>query len=208
MAPFCPPKWQQYVTRITCKTLVCRSFLPLTTGPRMPFKSPVLEMFLGTFKDAAGEGAALELKMRMLAGKIPALQNYAHQRNLGEIETDILKEFDTSLSADEKETLRLSRQLRNKVLHSDFRAAREKLGVQTESAGTKKIELPQPTIEEASRKILAAKQGKEGKPIADTPSTEVYGWLLEAGASGDLQKASDAFKRAASIIDRLAGAVP
>jgi hypothetical protein len=67
---------------------------------------------------------------------------------LVEIETDVLKEFDTSLSADEKETLRLSRQFRNKVLHSDFRAAREKLeklGIQIESAGTKKIELPQPT---------------------------------------------------------------
>jgi hypothetical protein len=83
---------------------------------------------------------SLELKkMRLLAGKIPALQNYTHQRNLGEIETDIFKEFDASLSEPEKENLRLSRQLRNKVLHSDFRAAREKLnelGMQTGSAGT------------------------------------------------------------------------
>ena len=125
------------------------------------------------------------------------------------IETDILKEFDASLSEPEKEPLRLSRQLRNKVLHSDFRAAREKLnelGMQTGSAGTRKIELPVATIAEVSRKIAAAKEGKEGTPVSDTSSTEVYGWLLEAGASGDLEKAKNAFKKAAAIIDKLAGA--
>jgi hypothetical protein len=84
-----------------------------------------------------------QLKMRLLAGKIPALQKYAHERQLGEIETDLLTHFANSLSEAEKETLRLSRQLRNKVLHSDFRAAREKLqklGIQTESGGVTKID--------------------------------------------------------------------
>jgi hypothetical protein len=55
-----------------------------------------------------------------------------------------------------------------------------------------------PTKAEVTRKLLAAKEGKEGTPVSDTPSTEVYGWLFEAGASGDLHKASDAFKRAAA----------
>jgi hypothetical protein len=36
-----------------------------------PVKSPVLAMYLEPFKDAAGEGAALELKMRLLAGRYP-----------------------------------------------------------------------------------------------------------------------------------------
>jgi hypothetical protein len=105
----------------------------------------------------------------------------------------------------------LSRQLRNKVLHSDFRAARKKLqelGIQTESGGVIKIDLPEPTVAEVTRRFLAAKEGKEGTPISDTPSVEIYGWLLEAGVSGDLQKASDAFKRTAAIIDKLAGAEP
>lgn len=71
-----------------------------------------------------------------------------------------------------------------------------------------KIDLPVLTKAEVTRKLLAAKEGKEGTPVSDTPSTEVYGWLFEAGASGDLHKASDAFKRAAAIIDKLAGAEP
>src|SRR5579863_749867 len=93
-------------------------------------------MFLEPFKTAAAEGAVVELKLRLLAGKIPALQKYAHQKHLEDIEADLAKHFDGSLSAGDKETLRLCRQLRNKVLHSDFCAARGKLnelGVATPS---------------------------------------------------------------------------
>ena len=88
-------------------------------------KSPALALFLEPFKAAAAEGAVVELKLRLLAGKVPALQKYAHQKKLEDIEDDLAKHFGDALSADEKETLRLCRQLRNKVLHSDFRAARE-----------------------------------------------------------------------------------
>ncbi|MGA8171986.1 MAG: hypothetical protein WB816_14295, partial [Methylocystis sp.] len=73
------------------------------------------------FKAAAAEGAAVELKLRLLAGKIPALQKYAHQKKLEDIEADLIKHFDGSLSVEEKQTLRFCRQLRNKVLHPDVR---------------------------------------------------------------------------------------
>jgi hypothetical protein len=63
----------------------------------MASKSLLLPLYLDSFKAAAGEGAALELKMRLLAGKIPALQKYTHQRELGEIETDSLTHFANSL---------------------------------------------------------------------------------------------------------------
>ena len=178
----------------------------------MPLKSPAMAMFLEPFKAAAAEGAAVELKLRLLAGTIPALQKYAHQKHLEDIEGDLTRHFGDSLSSDEKEILRLCRQLRNKVLHSDFRAARDKLkelGVETPSGGVRKIDLPVVTLEELSKKILGAKAGTEGTFVSDTLSTGeggVYGWFLDAGMAGDFQKASDAFKRAAAIIDRLAGA--
>jgi hypothetical protein len=77
------------------------------------------------------------------------------------------------------------------VLHSDFRAARKKLnelGVATEIGGVVKIELPVVTIAEATRKIEAAKAGREGMRVAGTSSTEegpLYGWFWEAGCAGD-----------------------
>ncbi len=62
----------------------------------------------------------LELKLRLLAGKVPTLRKYAHQQNLGNIEDELAIHFGDALSVAEKDMLRLCRQLRNKVLHSDF----------------------------------------------------------------------------------------
>ena len=169
-----------------------------------------MEMFLESFKTAAADGAVVELKLRLLAGKIPELQKYAHQKRLEDIENEIAKHFGSALSAKDKETLGLCRQLRNKVLHTDFRAARDKLnelGVETHLGGIRKIDLPLPSVVEVSKKIQEAKTGTEGVLVADTPSTDlggVLGWFLESGQAGDFQKASEAFKKSGSIIDRLA----
>jgi hypothetical protein len=173
-------------------------------------ESPALALFLGPFKAAAAEGAVVELKLRLLAGKVPALEKYAHQKKLEDIEDDLAKHFGDKLSADEKETLRLCRQLRNKVLHSDFRAARDKLselGIETQSSGVVKVDLPVATVAEVSKKFLGVKAGTEGVYVAQTSSTDegsVYGWFFEAGSAGDFQKASNAFKSAGAIVDRLA----
>jgi hypothetical protein len=167
-------------------------------------------MFLPAFKGAAAEGAVVELKMRLLAGKIPALGKHAHSKELKDIEADLIKHFGAALSDEDKETLRLCRQLRNKVLHSDFRAARDKLselGIASTSGCVVKIDLPVVTAAEVAAKIEAAKAGIEGVRVADTLSTDagsVFGWFLEAAQSGDFAKAGTAFRSAAEIVDRLA----
>jgi hypothetical protein len=177
----------------------------------MPGKSISMFLHLTAFKDAAAEGAAVELKMRLLAGKIPVLQKHAHCRRLENIEADLIKHFGAALSDQDKETLRLCRQLRNKVLHSDFRAARDKLGelgVISSPGGVVKIDMPVVTAAEVAPKIEAAKAGMEGVRVSDTLSTEagsVFGWFLEAGQSDDFAKAGAAFKSVAKIVDRLAG---
>lgn len=167
-------------------------------------------IYFPAFKAAAAEGAVVELKMRLLAGKIPALQRHAHSKYLLEIEADLIDKFGAVLSCQDKETLCLCRQLRNKILHSDFRAARDKLselGIASSPGGVVKIDLPVVTVAAVARKIEAVKADMEGVRVADTLSTEagsVLGWFLEAGQSGDFVKACDAFKSAAAIVDRLA----
>lgn len=174
-------------------------------------KSPIMEMFLERFKAAAAEGAAVELKLRMLAGKVPGLEKYAHQKRLENIEADIARHFGTALGAEEKETLTLCRVLRNKLLHSDFYAMRERLrqsGAEPGTGGVIKVDLPTATIEEVEKKITGVKAGTEGIFVADTGSTGdagVYGWLFEVGQSGDFERAAEAFKKAQAIADRLAG---
>lgn len=173
----------------------------------MPAQSIAMAMFLEPFKAAAADGAVVELKLRLLAGKVPALQKYAHEARLENIEDDLAKHF--SLSAEDRETLRLCRQLRNKVLHSDFRAARGKLnemGVETLPGAVTKIDIPVVSVAEVSAKIRGVQAGKEGVAVADTSSADggVFGWFLEASNAGDFQKANAAFKSAAAIVDRLA----
>ena len=176
----------------------------------MPGRSIILAMFLEAFKNAAAEGAALELKMRLLAGKIPELRKHTHGIVLKNIEGGLIKHFGPALSNADKKTLRLCRQLRNKVLHSDFRATRERLselGIASSPSGVVKTDQPVMTIAEYAKKIKAAMAGTEGVVVAETLSTDadsVFGWFLEAGQSGDFAKASAAFKSAAEIVDRLA----
>ena len=176
----------------------------------MPSQSIALMMFLEPFKSAAAEGAVVELKLRLLAGSIPAMQAHALKQRLEDVEGAVIDYFTSSISSHEAGTLRLCRQLRNKLLHTDFREAREKLhaiGVETASAGVKKVDIPDVSLRAISDKIRALQAETDGTVVADTSSTAngtIYGWFLEAGASGDFQKASDVFRVASEIIDRLA----
>lgn len=79
------------------------------------------------FKAAAGEATGVELSMRMLADKVPELRAFAHSKKFEDIEDEIIKHFGDLLSDEDKKTLSASRVLRNKILHCDFEAARDKL---------------------------------------------------------------------------------
>jgi len=68
-------------------------------------------IFEQQYKVAAAEGALYELRLRLLADKVPELQQLAHAQRLEDVETLIVSHFSSVLSEDEKETLRLSRQL-------------------------------------------------------------------------------------------------
>lgn len=172
--------------------------------------SPSRTLFLEPFKSAAAEGAVVELKLRLLAGSIPALQKYALEPHLQNVESPLIEHFVGSVTDAEADILRLCRQLRNKVLHADFHAARAKLnelGANTSSGGVQMVAIPVVTLPAITAKIRGIKTGTEGATVADTPDTAagtVYGWFIEAGAAGDFQKASAVFRDASAIIDRLA----
>ena len=169
-----------------------------------------MALFLEPFKAVAAEGAVVELKLRLLAGKVPALQKYAHKKELGEIETDLVKHFDGSLSAQEKETLRLCRQLRNKVPHSDFRAARGKLnelGVETQAGGVVKIDLPAVTVAELSKKFSVSKQERKACMLTPCPwrRRACMAGLWKPAARGIFRRRATLSRGQGAIVDRLSG---
>ena len=169
------------------------------------------DIFLNQYKVAAGEGAAIELKERMLAEKVPGLAQYTHLEKLKDIEIQIIEFFLAHLSLKERETLTLCRGLRNKLLHCDFLTTRTKLGqlgAQTARGGVILIKFDNQAGDALLRKIDHTLSGViRPNYVADTVSTaegSVFGWLLELGAAGDFIKASEIFMGAGTIIDRLA----
>jgi hypothetical protein len=171
-------------------------------------RSPV-EIFEHQYKAAAGEGAIIELKMRLLADKVPELQKFAHDQRLEDVETLIANHFSNALTAEEKTTLAVCRQLRNKILHCDFHAARQKLeqlGIATQSAEVKKVDIRGLSAEQMIEKIAAVKANTAGafEYVADSPfeAGGVFAWLIELGAAGG--RAVKCFAGAAEIVDKLA----
>jgi hypothetical protein len=172
---------------------------------------PPRETFELEYKQASGEGAIYELRMRLLADKIPALQATAYAARLEDVEGLICNHFTSALSQQEKDQLKTCRQLRNKILHCDFTAARDKLralGQPTQSGGVRKIDIAGLTGNQMAQKILAATSGDPNSSVAVATAAQqagtVFAWLLEVGQAGDLASAAASFAKAAAIIDRLA----
>lgn len=172
--------------------------------------SPLFVEFFEQFKVAAGEGALVELKLRLLADKLPLLQHLAHAQQLEDIEKEVAIHFATKLTDEEKDILALCRKLRNKVLHCNFSVARERLGelgAEPQSAGVRKIDLGGVGASGIRAKVEQAIVQNQGSLVSETPTKQpagVFGWLLEAGAAGDFIAAASAFRNAAAIVDRLA----
>lgn len=169
------------------------------------------DIFVDQYKAAAAEGAVVELKLRLLADKIPALQKYAHEKSIANIELEVAQHFANFLSEEDNKTLSLCRQLRNKIFHANFSEARSKLvalGGRAQRGGVIKVGSSGLSSIKPAEKITNAISGVEGtfEYIADTETSKpgsIFGWLLEITESGDLLQSIDAFKKAVAIIDRL-----
>ena len=170
-----------------------------------------LEKYSSGNSRAAAEGAVYELYMRLLADKVPDLRQSAYGEKLEDVEGLIVAHFASVLSEDEKNLLKLCRQLRNKILHCDFHAARKKLeemGANPQPGNVRRSDISGLSGQQMAEKIRSALANVPGSSeyVGDLGSRAgiVFGWLLEAGGSGDLTKAADAFARGAAIVDRLA----
>jgi hypothetical protein len=125
------------------------------------------EIFEQQYKRAAAEGALVELRLRLLADKVPELRSIAHDEKLEKVETLIGEHFADALTVDEKAALRLCRQHRNKVLHCDFRAARgklEHLGADTQRGNVKRVDLQGLSGTQMAEKIARVEVGDEAAP--------------------------------------------
>jgi hypothetical protein len=167
------------------------------------------DIFIDQYRVAAGEGAVLELKIRLLANKVPRLRPFV-DKHLEHVEEQIIGAFAEHLSGAERAQLQTCRQLRNKVLHCDFPSARSKLhelGAPEVRGGIRQFRFTNQTPEGIAKDLEDAASGSvAGREVADMTAkadANIYGWLLELGSAGDFQRAADIFRLTCGIIDRL-----
>lgn len=168
------------------------------------------DIFIEQYKIAAGEGAVFELKLRLLADKTAQLQQCTHAQRLEDIETKVTEHFAGVLSDEDKCSLGLCRELRNKILHCNFRVAREKLqkmGFEGTEGRVRRIDVRDLSGHQIAEKLSrVAANIEEAEYVSETKTTDpgkLYGWLMEMWSAGEFGQATDAFKKGAGIIDRL-----
>lgn len=172
--------------------------------------SPFLSPFIEQFKLAAAEGAVVELKLRILCEAVRGLGDFAHTKSLENVEGAVIAHFRGDLAEGDAALLQRCRQLRNKILHGDFRAAREKLRETGAALGPSAVWMLKVDetrgVAEQDRSALDAGAEKV-HAVADTGSTAngtIFGWLLELGIAGHFVLAANTFRGAVEVIDRLA----
>lgn len=167
-------------------------------------------MILPQYKLAAAEGAVLELKLRMLCEAVLPLQSFAHANRLEDAENAVIAHFAAELQEGEAERLATCRQMRNKILHCDFRSARQKLanvGGEIGEGSVRFLRIQEGTPPAAQLASAMRDPRHSFQEVSATSSTRegtVFGWLLELGAAGDFVEAAKAFRESVLIIERLA----
>ena len=172
---------------------------------------PLTNIFMEQYRAAAAEGAIVELKLRMLADRIPTLQKFAHEEKLEDVEKAVALHFGAAISQSDKDKLRICRQLRNKILHSEFRAVRNRIeehGGSRSIGGVKKIDVAGLSGQQIASLLVGVLDNRAGtfEFVADTRGSdpgEIFGWLLELWNGGDFHMAVSAFKETCDVIDRL-----
>lgn len=175
-------------------------------------RDPIVDKLLDQYEQAAGRAALIELKLRILAEKIPELEPFAHDKKLENVEAKVSEWFGERLTKEDAERLATGRRLRNKLLHGDFRAARDKLqeaGAPRTSGGVRRIVFgASASASDMLEKISAVAANEPGSSslVSDdrtTADSGIFGWLLELGTAGDLQLAKQVFAALGNLVDRL-----
>jgi hypothetical protein len=161
------------------------------------------------FVEAAKDAALFELRTRLRAGAIPTICDKAIRAKLSDIRKAITTHYKNTLGQDENATLISAVILRNKVLHCEFSAARKQLAPTDDlkpSGGVERISNVMPeNVMDILRKQRAGEDVGQ-HPVAKTKTAkheDIFGWLLETDQSGDFVAASNIFREAIKILERL-----
>lgn len=179
---------------------------------------PIVEQAFLEFSEVGRIAVVVELKIRLLASKIPKAEESALAHRISDTEATLLPYLveQKLITEDEKNHIETSRKIRNKIFHCEFESAVdliEKLrGKPLQSGaitGAKIDELEGENILEKILKFAEAVQtGKSAKgtfKVDQTTTKEagIFGWLVDAMTKGMLQEGQAVAKESLNVLDRV-----
>jgi hypothetical protein len=167
----------------------------LLQGDKVATVSPIERQYIHAFGEAAKMAAILELRIRMLADKLPETRPKALAHRLEDAEDSIIAHFAASLSTADVATLQAARRVRNKLLHCEFWTAEKRLlSAERRVVRPEVVALALDTGQEWDLDQLTT---AEGEP-------RLFAWVLNGMAPGGLfGTAEQTFIEAVNIIIRL-----
>jgi hypothetical protein len=157
------------------------------------------------FVPAAAHAAILELKLRLLAGTVPALQSIALAERMVDVEAAVLEHFKADLSAEEVDLLVATRQMRNKLLHGEFDDLRRKVEQRAPVARGKvsRFKLPEHLTPETLIAAVMDRSTHEKVENLPTSGGTLWGWVLDSAKTGLFTQTSDQLLKALDVVDKL-----
>lgn len=156
------------------------------------------------FAPTASIAAVYELRLRMLADMRTNTEHATHAQRTETVEEAIVEEY--SLGPEETGWLRTTSQLRNKILHGNFRQAKDKLadlGVELPTGDVRAIRLPTDGTLPNFDELL-----ESAKPITEADGSKaICSWLYWAAQTNFFARAQEAFVESLKILDRLRAVV-
>ncbi len=159
------------------------------------------DIFITVYKNVAAVAAEYELRLRLLANCTKELEQYKSDK-LYKLEEKFIAHFSSIISNDEKQNLNKYRQLRNKLLHVEFKEMLETLS-----------ELKPNQIYESKVRQISFKSnepildqlinGIEDAPkISNVSTYDSFGWLMNCCINGIMGDVANSMLEAIEIINR------
>lgn len=179
---------------------------------------PIVDQAFQEFSEVGKIAVIVELKIRLLASKIPKIEEYAHSHRISETEAALLPYLveQNLISEEEKNHLEASRRIRNKIFHCEFESAVdfiEKLrGKPLPPGAVTGAKISELEGENMLEKILsfaeAVQSGKTAKgtfKVDQTTTKEagIFGWLVDALTKGVLQEGKQIATESLAVLDRV-----
>jgi len=155
-------------------------------------ESQPTDIFLNAFGFTVARAGCFELTARMLADKTPVLQSRCLSEELTPLCRALTTEYASALTEEETKLLGLLPGVRNMLFHIQFSRVQGRIRPLAE------------TLKDAGVTQLNLDTG-EAQPVSRTSTSNgrIFGWLIEATASGAFTAAADKFLDGIILLERL-----